>query len=96
MLDTKWCSKQLDLNDSSFTIQKFEYLLGYLGYVLKKAILTAPCFIATKFEAFNDRGTDYKTSHDFEDIIYVIDNRTTIVEENASDEDEIKEFIQNE
>ena len=45
------------------------------------SILTAPCFLATKFEAFNDRGTDYRTSHDFEDIIYVIDNRTTILEE---------------
>ena len=45
-------------------------------------ILSAACYLATKFEAYNHRGNgDYRTSHDFEDIIYVIDNRTTIVEE---------------
>jgi len=60
------------------------------------SILTAPCFLATKFEAFNDRGTDYRTSHDFEDIIYVIDNRTTIVEEIENDEKEIRDFIKQE
>ena len=49
--------------------------------------------MATKFEAFNNRGTDYRTSHDFEDIIYVLDNRTTIVEEIENDEQEIKEFL---
>lgn len=42
-------------------------------------ILSPPCFLATKFEAFKDRGKDYRTSHDIEDIIYVLDNRTTIV-----------------
>lgn len=59
-------------------------------------ILSAPCFLATKFEAFKDRGTDYRTSHDFEDIIYVIDNRTIIVDEIEKDEKEIKEFIKQE
>ena len=44
-------------------------------------LLSAPAFIATKFEAFTNRGSDYRTSHDIEDIIYVMDNRTTIVEE---------------
>lgn len=59
-------------------------------------ILSAPCFLATKFEAFSTRGTDYRTSHDFEDIIYVLDNRTTIVEDIAQDKAEIREFIQQE
>jgi hypothetical protein len=44
-------------------------------------ILSAPCYLATKFEAFNNRGNDYRTSHDIEDIIYLLDNRTTILEE---------------
>jgi len=57
------------------------------------SILSPPCFLATKFEAFNNRGTDYRTSHDFEDIFYVLDNRTTIVEEIGNDEREIKEFL---
>lgn len=59
-------------------------------------ILSAPCYLATKFEAFNDRGTDYRTSHDFEDIIYVLDNRTTIVEEISQDHLEIRQFIKEE
>lgn len=56
-------------------------------------ILSAPCFLATKFEAFNDRGGDYRTSHDFEDIVYVLDNRTTIVEEIKSETQEIRDFL---
>lgn len=59
-------------------------------------ILSAPCFLATKFEAFKNRGTDYRTSHDFEDIIYVLDNRTTIVAEINEDHPEVKQFIKEE
>jgi predicted nucleotidyltransferase len=59
-------------------------------------ILSAPCFLATKFEAFNDRGKDYRTSHDFEDIIYIIDNRTTIVQEVLGAHAEIKKFLKTE
>jgi len=57
-------------------------------------ILPAACFLATKFEAFKDRGNDYRTSHDIEDIIYVIDNRTTIVDEIAQSPAEIRHFLQ--
>ena len=57
-------------------------------------ILSAPCYLATKFEAFNHRGQgDYRTSHDFEDIIYVIDNRTSIVEEVAVADARVKTFL---
>lgn len=56
-------------------------------------ILSAPCFLATKLEAFYDRGEDYRTSHDFEDVIYVIDNRTSIVEDISSTQKEIKQFL---
>lgn len=60
-------------------------------------ILSAPCYLATKFEAFKHRGQDdYRTSHDFEDIIYVIDNRTTIVEEVHDSEYPIKQFLKSE
>lgn len=56
-------------------------------------ILSAPCYLATKFEAFNSRGSDYRTSHDFEDIIYVLDNRTTIIEEIKNTNVLIREFL---
>jgi predicted nucleotidyltransferase len=61
------------------------------------SLLAAPCFIATKLEAFNSRGNgDYRGSHDFEDVIYVIDNRTNIVQEISEAPDDIKAFIQEE
>jgi predicted nucleotidyltransferase len=56
-------------------------------------LLTAPCYLATKFEAFNDRGSDYRTSHDIEDIIYIIDNRIGIVDEISKAEVDISNFI---
>ncbi|MDO5970902.1 hypothetical protein Q4Q35_13905 [Flavivirga aquimarina] len=60
------------------------------------SILSAPCFLATKFEAFKNRGTDYRTSHDFEDIVYVLDNRTTIVEEIQKETEGIQQFLKEE
>lgn len=59
-------------------------------------ILSVGCFLATKFEAFKDRGTDYRTSHDFEDIMYVLDNRTTIVEEIKLEPESIQQFLKDE
>lgn len=59
-------------------------------------ILPVPCFLATKFAAFNNRGNDYRTSHDIEDIIYVLDNRINIVQEIEETHQEIRTFIQDE
>lgn len=56
-------------------------------------ILSAPCYLATKFEAFNDRGNDFRLSHDIEDIFYILDNRTTIVEEVSKSDKLIQEFL---
>ena len=44
--------------------------------------MTAPYFLATKFEAFKTRGkSDLLASHDYEDIITVIAGRMNIAEE---------------
>lgn len=56
-------------------------------------LLSPACYLASKFEAFNNRGTDLRTSHDMEDIIYVLDNRTNIVEEIKKDDNRISSFI---
>lgn len=78
------------------------YKSGFENLWLTKAdnvefqILPAPAYLATKFEAFNNRGTDYRTSHDFEDIIYILDNRMTIVPEIQQAHTEIKDFIRRE
>ena len=46
--------------------------------------LTAPYFLATKFEAFNDRGaSDVYLSHDLEDILTVVDGRAELLVELA-------------
>jgi len=45
-------------------------------------LISAPAFLATKFEAFLTRGRgDPMQSHDFEDIINVVEGRRFIVEE---------------
>jgi hypothetical protein len=78
------------------------YKIGSNNLWLKKVreetinILSAPCFLATKFEAFKGRSGDYRASHDFEDIIYVLDNRTTIIEEIENDHPEIIQFLKEE
>lgn len=57
-------------------------------------IISAPYFVATKLEAFNDRGkNDYLTSHDLEDIIALLDGRPEIVKDIASSDSAVKNYI---
>lgn len=56
-------------------------------------ILPVSYFLATKFTAFHDRGKDPRTSHDFEDIVYIIDNRINLVDEIRSSPADVKEFL---
>ncbi|PZR07023.1 MAG: hypothetical protein DI539_24130 [Flavobacterium psychrophilum] len=57
-------------------------------------IFSLPYFLATKFSAFNGRGKGaHRVSHDFEDIIYLTDNTTTIVDQIAKSEPEVREFL---
>lgn len=62
----------------------------------KIRVLSVSYYLATKFEAFNNRGSDYRTSHDFEDIIYVIDNCLNIENEILQSNESVKKFIINE
>ncbi|MBK7441510.1 MAG: nucleotidyl transferase AbiEii/AbiGii toxin family protein [Bacteroidetes bacterium] len=60
-------------------------------------ILSAPYFLATKFEAFKGRGNnDGRMSQDFEDIIYVLENRATIWEEIINSNEEVKNYLRDE
>lgn len=57
-------------------------------------ILTAPYFIATKLEAFNDRGrTEGRTSQDFEDIVYVFENRSVIWDEMRNAKENLRKYL---
>ncbi len=53
-------------------------------------------FLATKLEAFKDRGNeDYLGSHDLEDIIAVIDGREEIVNEILKSDGTVKRYLAN-
>ena len=63
----------------------------------KVKIFSSPCFIASKLEAFKNRGgNDGRLSSDFEDIVFVLENRSTIWQEMSSAEKELKEYLLNE
>lgn len=56
--------------------------------------LSAPYFVATKLEAFKDRGNnDVYLSHDLEDIITVVDGRDELLAELAAAPSEVRQFI---
>ena len=91
-------------DDSSIGVSNIWYKPGfkYLQQIALEDgtninILPFPYFLATKLEAFKDRGAnDFYGSHDFEDIIYLLDNRTTIVEELINADIDVKEYIKKE
>lgn len=62
-------------------------------------LITAPVFIATKLEAFNDRGRnangepDYLGSHDLEDIITVVDRRPSLLAECIGSPPELRAYL---
>jgi hypothetical protein len=61
---------------------------------LKVRILSVAYFLASKFEAYTSRGAgDPRTSKDFEDIVYVLDNHTNLVKEITSAPNEVKTFL---
>lgn len=62
------------------------------GLVLRH--LSAPYFLATKFEAFNDRGrNDVYTSHDLEDILTVVEGRPELVQELSAAATDVRRHV---
>jgi predicted nucleotidyltransferase len=54
-------------------------------------------YLASKFEAHNDRGgNDLRQSHDFEDIIYILDNCTSILEDIRNANEDVKNYLKTE
>lgn len=57
-------------------------------------LITAPYFLATKFEAFHGRGHgDVRGSHDLEDIVAVIDGRPEMVDELAHAPQPVRQYV---
>lgn len=60
-------------------------------------MVSAPLFLATKLEAFYDRGNgDYATSHDVEDIINVIDGRAELADEVNEAPEDVRIYLRDE
>lgn len=60
-------------------------------------IFESPYFLASKLEALKSRGmSDIRYSSDFEDIIYLFDNRIEFLDELTDAKNTIKRYLQNE
>lgn len=57
-------------------------------------LISTPCFIATKLDAFQNRGKDdFTMSSDMEDIINVIDGRVELADEIKASSPELRHFL---
>ncbi len=57
-------------------------------------VIAPGSFIATKIEAFNDRGgSDFYESHDVEDVLVVVDGRPTIASDVAAAPPDVRSFV---
>lgn len=94
----------MPINDSSIGFTNIWYPEGFekaVDYEVDERtiikILSAPYFVATKLEAHKGRGkNDGRTSQDFEDIVYVLENRESIWEEMDNSDKSVKEYLQSE
>jgi predicted nucleotidyltransferase len=60
-------------------------------------IFTAPHFVASKLEAFKNRGNnDGRLSDDFADIVFILENRRSIWTDIYNSEKELKEYLKDE
>lgn len=60
-------------------------------------IFAPPYFMASKLEAFKNRGNnDGRTSDDFEDIVYIMENRRVIWNEMKAANEQVRKYLLNE
>jgi predicted nucleotidyltransferase len=73
----------------------FSNLIAYQVDERTKVNIFSPAyFIASKLEAFKGRGnSDGRTSHDFEDIVFVLDNRKSIWQELDASEQYLRNYL---
>lgn len=91
-------------NDPSIGFKNMWYPKGFtqaVDYTIddrsKIKILSVPYFIAAKLEAYKSRGKkDGRTSHDFEDIIFILENRASVWEEMKNADNPVKDYLRNE
>ena len=60
-------------------------------------IFASAWFLASKMVAFSDRGKyDFRASSDFEDIIYLLDNRQLLLNELKTADEKVKQYLKSE
>lgn len=60
-------------------------------------ILPLPYFLATKFSAYNSRGKEEpRNSHDFEDIVFILDNCYNLADAILNSNDDVKSYLKEE
>lgn len=65
-----------------------------VGSNLFVQLLPLPYLLATKFAAFADRGKDPRTSHDMEDIIYILAGNNAWENEIAEAPENVRQYLQ--
>jgi hypothetical protein len=99
-----WNRMQLDLVPLDEKVLGFAnpwYRVGYENALtteltggLRLRHLSAPHFLATKFEAFKDRGrNDVYLSHDLEDIMTVVEGRASLVQEVLAAHEAVRQHV---
>ena len=99
-----WNRMQLDLVPLDEKVLGFAnpwYRVGFdtalsvtLAGGLQLRHLSAPHFLATKFEAFKDRGqSDVYLSHDLEDIMTVMEGRSSVAKEMATAHAAVRKYV---
>jgi len=64
------------------------------GGKLTAKVVAPALFLATKLDAFKDRGRgDYYASHDIEDVVTVTDGCSSIDEEVTAAPDQVRAFV---
>jgi hypothetical protein len=59
-------------------------------------ILPLAYFLSSKFDAYHSRGKDPRTSHDLEDIIFLLDNRVNLVADITDSPPNVLSYLQSE
>jgi predicted nucleotidyltransferase len=64
------------------------------GYDIQ--VLSLPYYLASKIEAFRSRAKDPRTSHDLEDVVYLLDNRDAITDSLVNAPEDVREYLKQE
>jgi predicted nucleotidyltransferase len=87
-------SRALGMNSRWFSEALRLAKTANLGEGRTTQVVAPAMFLATKLDAFKDRGRgDCYASHDLEDVITLVDGRASVVEEVASASGQVRTFV---